>query len=225
MSDGNENGGQSAAPEMIGQDERTLLKKRADMLGIGYSPNIGTDTLRQRVNDFLEGKRQAEESEDPEVNALEAGAELENDTTTEAELQGGTKEKKAKTPTLRQYLYDKQMKLLRLRIQNLDPKKKDLHGEIIAVANKHIGTVRKFVPYGEVTEDGFHVPYIIYKALDRRRFLNIRVTKDRRTGKEIVHQGWAKEFSLEVLPPLTQSEINRLATAQAAAGSIEAMGE
>lgn len=129
--------------------------------------------------------------------------------------------KAGRTPTLRQYLYNEQMKLVRVRIQNLDPKKADLNGEVIAVGNKHLGTVKMFVPYGEVTDDGWHIPYIIYKEMERRRFLSIRTVKDPRTKQPVVKKGWAKEFAIEVLPPLTATELKQLATAQAAAGSIE----
>lgn len=129
--------------------------------------------------------------------------------------------KEGRTPTLRQFLYNEQMKLVRLRIQNLDPKKADLNGEVIAISNKHLGTVKMFVPYGEVTDDGWHVPYIIYKELERRRFLSIRTVKDPKTKQPVVKKGWAKEFALEILPPLTAQEIKQLATAQAAAGSID----
>lgn len=123
--------------------------------------------------------------------------------------------------TLRQYLYNEQMKLVRLRIQNLDPKKADLNGEVIAISNKYLGTVKVFVPYGEVTDDGWHVPYIIYKELERRRFLSIRTVKDPRTKQPVVKKGWAKEFALDILPPLSSTELAQLATAQAAAGSID----
>lgn len=132
-----------------------------------------------------------------------------------------TSTKAGRTPTLRQHLYNEQMKLVRVRIQNLDPKKADLNGEVIAVGNKHLGTVKMFVPYGEVTDDGWHLPYIIYKELERRRFLSIRTVKDPRTKQPVVKKGWAKEFAIEVLPPLTATELKQLATAQAAAGSIE----
>jgi len=126
-----------------------------------------------------------------------------------------------KTPTLRQHLYNEQMKLVRLRIQNLDPKKADLNGEVIAISNKYLGTVKMFVPYGEVTDDGWHVPYIIYKELERRRFLSIRTVKDPRTRQPVVKKGWAKEFALDILEPLSEAELRQLATAQAAAGSID----
>jgi hypothetical protein len=114
------------------------------------------------------------------------------------------------------------MHLVRLRIQNLDPKKKDLPGEILTVANQVLGVVSKFIPYNEVSDGGYHVPYCIYRMMLRRQFQNITVTKNPRTGREQVKYSMAKEFSLEVLPPLTPAEISRLAQAQLAAGSLDA---
>ena len=40
---------------------------------------------------------------------------------------------------------------------DLDPKKKDLPGEVVTFANEYLGTVRVFVPFGEQTEDGWHI--------------------------------------------------------------------
>ena len=110
------------------------------------------------------------------------------------------------------------MRLVRLRITNMDPKKKDLPGEILTVANDYLGTVRKFIPFGEVTDNGYHVPYCLYMMMKERRFLNIRTTK--KNGQIQVSSGWATEFAFEELPPLTQHELDRLAAAQAAAGGI-----
>lgn len=120
--------------------------------------------------------------------------------------------------TLYQKQRNEQLKLVRVRIQNLDPKKADLPGEYITVANRYVGNVRKFVPYGEVTDDGWHIPYIIYKALERRRFLLIRTVKNKVTKQIEVKKSWAKEFSIEILPPLTPAELKQLAISQAAAG-------
>lgn len=115
-------------------------------------------------------------------------------------------------------MHAKQMRQVRVRVTNMDPKKKDLPGEIWTVANEYLGTVRKFVPYGEQTDDGFHIPYCLYRLLDSKRFLHIRDVKDRTTGIVRQDKVWAKEFSLDVLPTLTQGELDRLAAAQAAAG-------
>lgn len=179
-------------------DERALLMQRARMMGLNISNNIGLDTLKQRIQDHLDGNTTKKETpllKDPAIK----------DT--------------GKNKSLRQHLMEDAMKLVRIRITNLDPKKKDLQGEIITVANEYIGTVKKFVPFGEVTDNGYHVPNVIYKALKRRKFLNIRTRKGP-NGQIHVEQNWAQEFAIEVLPPLTAEELQQLATAQLAAGTL-----
>lgn len=217
-----ENLNQEQSDDLQMPSELDLLKQRATLMGIAFSNNIGEETLRQRIAD-----KQAEldaaasgaentgeegdtvQQEQGEVNALEAGASSKEEVTTERPL------------TLREKIRLEQMRLVRVRITCLDPKKKDLPGEILTVANEYLGTVRKFIPFGEVTDDGYHIPYCLYKMLDARKFLNIRTFKDRRTGTIRVESGYVKEFALEVLDPLTPAELAKLATAQKAAGSVE----
>lgn len=191
-------------------DELTLLKERAKVMGIPFSNNISLETLRKRVADKMEGKDEAPEA--PEVNALTGDPEIAQ------AMAAKPLDQKANAIALRKLMLAKQMRLVRVRITNMDPKKKDLPGEIWTVANEYLGTVRKFVPYGEQTDDGFHIPYCLYCLLDSKRFLHIRDVKDRTTGIVRQDKVWAKEFSLDVLPSLTQGELDRLAAAQAAAG-------
>lgn len=188
-------------------DELTFLKERAKVMGIPFSNNISLETLRKRVADKMEGKDEA-----PEVNALTGDPEIAQALATKP------LDPKANAVALRKLMHAKQMRQVRVRITNMDPKKKDLPGEIWTVANEYLGTVRKFVPYGEQTDDGFHIPYCLYRLLDSKRFLHIRDVKDRTTGIVRQDKVWAKEFSLDVLPTLTQGELDRLAAAQAAAG-------
>ena len=188
-------------------DELTLLKERAKVMGIPFSNNISLETLRKRVADKMEGKDEA-----PEVNALTGDPEIAH------AMVAKPLNQKANEVALRKLMYATQMRQVRVRITNMDPKKKDLPGEIWTVANEYLGTVRKFVPYGEQTDDGFHIPYCLYRLLDSKRFLHIRDVKDRTTGIVRQDKVWAKEFSLDVLPTLTQGELDRLAAAQAAAG-------
>lgn len=188
-------------------DELTLLKERAKVMGIPFSNNISLETLRKRVADKMEGKDEA-----PEVNALTGDPEIAQ------AMAAKPLNQKANAVALRKLMYAQQMRQVRVRVTNMDPKKKDLPGEIWTVANEYLGTVRKFVPYGEQTDDGFHIPYCLYRLLDSKRFLHIRDVKDRTTGIVRQDKVWAKEFSLDVLPTLTQAELDRLAAAQAAAG-------
>lgn len=189
-------------------DELTLLKARAKMMGIQHSNNIGIEALKAKIAAHTEPRKEPKDTPPVPVPPARVAAVA----PPTAPTSGPVAQK-----TLRQKLWEENMRLVRLRITNLDPKKKDLPGEIITVANRFIGTVRKYVPYGEVTEEGYHVPYCIYTMLKERRFLNIRITKKR--GQEHIEQNWAPEFALEVLPPLTPAELQKLAIAQKAAGN------
>lgn len=173
--------------------EMDLLKERARKLGVQFSNNIGIDTLKARIQDKLQGSQEKQET--------------------------SSENQKKKNKSFRQKMYEEQMRLVRLRITNLNPNKKDLPGEVFTVANETLGTVRKYIPYGEVTDNGYHVPWIIYQQLKDREFLNIRVRKTSQ-GKEVVETTMAKEFALEVLPNLTKTELQKLAAAQAARGDV-----
>lgn len=204
----NENNDQALSTEgEAAVDELTLLKERAKQMGISFSNNISLETLRKRIADKMEGK------DEPEVNPLAGDSEIAAITAAPKKLDA-----KQNALALRKLMHHEQMKLVRVRITNMDPKKKDLPGEIWTVANEYLGNVRKMIPYGEQTDDGFHIPYCLFRLLQSKRFLHIRTVKDHVTGLERQEKQWVKEFSLDVLPDLTKEELARLAAAQAAAG-------
>lgn len=187
-------------------DEKAMLMQRARIMGITFSNAITVEKLKEKIEEKLK------ESETPAV------------TQTSDEPEEEQEEEAPKNETVMQMrarLRKENLKLIRLRITCLDPKKKDLPGEIFTVSNKVIGTVRKYVPYGEVTDNGWHVPYVIYKMMKRRQFLQIRTVKNANGRGERVEQNYVREFALEVLPPLTEVELAKLAAAQAAAGGVE----
>jgi hypothetical protein len=187
-------------------DEIVILKQRARLMGVTFSNNIGLEALRAKV-------KAAQEAPEKSVVDSPPVSELVDPSLPNV----GTSGKKL---TLREQLNLECLKLIRVRITNLDPKKKDLPGEIFTVGNEVIGTVTKYIPYGEVTDEGYHLPMIIYNNLKERKFLDIRTTKDRKTDKIRVEQRWAQEFAFEVLPQLTPEELERLRLAQAAAGGV-----
>ena len=204
----NENDDQALSTEgEAAVDELTLLKERAKQMGIPFSNNISAETLRKRISDKMEGK------DEPEVNPLTGDSEIAAITSAPQKLDA-----KQNALALRKLMQREQMKLVRVRITNMDPKKKDLPGEIWTVSNEYLGNVRKMIPYGEQTDEGFHIPYCLFRLLQNKRFLQIRTVRDRVTGQERQESQWVKEFSLDVLPDLTKEELARLAAAQAAAG-------
>lgn len=192
-------GNEDTVNDIAMPSELEVLKQRATLMNIQFSNNIGVEALRKKIE-------AAQVKDEPEVEIAE-------------ENPLGETPAPVKKMTLGQKIRQEQLRLVRVRIQNLDPKKKDLPGEIITVANEYMGTVRKFVPFGEATDEGYHIPYCIYEFLKNRRFQNIRVLKGK-NGQPRIEQGWIREFSIEVLPQLTQEELDRLASAQIAAGSL-----
>lgn len=205
--------------------ELELLKERADMMGVTYSNNIGIETLRKRVEDAMAGNPVApEENADPVPSVAELSSALSNEVAAATNAPQAAvnplvqDEPVTKTVSLREHMRLTQMKLIRVRIQNLDPKKANLPGEIFTVANEYLGDVKKFIPFGEVTDNGYHIPYCLYKLLKSRKFLNVRERKGR-DGKIHIETSWVKEFALEILPDLTPQELQQLATAQIAANS------
>lgn len=177
------------------EEELIALKKRADLMGIKYSNNISISTLKERINEHLEGNTVEEE----DVQAMQPKANPEGIT--------------------REEMYNEQMKLVRLRITCMNPDKSDLAGEILTVGNRLLGTVRKFVPYGEATDNGYHVPYILYNFMKDRKYLHKGEKRDSK-GNITISTRWVPEYSLEVLPQLTEKELAKLAASQRARASM-----
>ncbi|WBF79690.1 hypothetical protein F22_0066 [Escherichia phage vB_Eco_F22] len=193
-------GNEDTVNDIAMPSELEVLKQRATLMNIKFSNNISVEKLREKIE-------AAQAKDEPEVKE------------TAVNPLGEKQEAGVKKMTLGQKIRAEQTRLIRVRIQNLDPKKKDLPGEIITVANEYMGTVRKFVPFGEVTDNGYHIPYCIYEFLKERKFINI-TTRKGKNGLPDIRATEAREFSIEVLPPLTEAELAQLAQAQIAAGSL-----
>lgn len=187
-------------------DELTMLKSRAKLMGVAFSNNIGLEALKEKIEEHKQKAVNAEKQVASQTQKNEEKAER-----TVA---------KGKKMNLRTFLQKEKMKLVRLRITNLDPKKKDLPGEILTTGNEFLGTVRKFIPFGEATDNGYHVPYCLYELMRDRKFLSIKTRKGPK-GQTIVEQQMVREFALEILPPLTDEERARLSAAQLASGGVE----
>lgn len=193
-------GNEDTVNDIAMPSELEVLKQRATLMNIKFSNNISVGKLREKIE-------AAQAKDEPEVKEAAVNP------------LGEKQEAGVKKMTLGQKIRAEQTRLIRVRIQNLDPKKKDLPGEIITVANEYMGTVRKFVPFGEVTDNGYHIPYCIYEFLKERKFINI-TTRKGKNGLPDIRATEAREFSIEVLPPLTEAELAQLAQAQIAAGSM-----
>lgn len=187
--------------------ELDMLRERCKLMGITYSNNAGPDTLRKKIEDKMSAP-----TPEPET---EAAAPVANP------LSEVPLAKQGKKMTLRQYLLAKATRLVRLRITNMDPKKADLPGEIFTVSNEYLGDIKKYVPFGEATDGGYHVPYCIYELLKTRQFLQIKTRTHPVTKQIETSTRYVREFALEVLPDLTPTQLKELAMEQNASGRLD----
>ena len=118
----------------------------------------------------------------------------------------------------RMKLRNEAAKLVRIRVTCMNPNKKEWDGEFITAGNAVVGSFTKFIPFN--ADEGWHVPHIIYEQLRDREcqvFVTVRDSKGNATRKGKL----IREFSIEILPPLTPEELKDLAQRQAMAHSID----
>lgn len=185
------------------REERKALRAQLLKLGINSSPNASVHTLRAKL-------AEAQSQTDPKEDVVAESPVTPSPTPSPSQTKADSLEK-AKKDALR---------LIRVRIQNVNPAKADLHGEIFTFANEVIGKVSKYIPYDEAGES-YHVPNCIYKMLKSKKFLNVKTYTDKATGKIQINQSWVDEFALEELPPLTPKELHDLALKQKAQNIVE----
>lgn len=175
------------------EDELTTLKARADQIGLKYHPNIGVETLRERLNEAL--TTPAKPAESAPVNS-----------------EGMTENER------RLALKREALKLVRVRVTCMNPNKREWEGEIFTTGNATIGTIRRMVPF----EREFHVEQMIYNMLKDRKCQTFYTVNGPR-GNKIRKGKLINEFAIEVLPQLTEQELKELAQRQAmAAGQADA---
>lgn len=174
-------------------EERDMLRERAAQLGLKISPNAGVDSLRKKIAEALSDP--VEKEPEPIV---------------------AHKTKAQAAAELRAQLRAEALALVRCHIANLDPAKNNWPGEYITVQNNFTGAYTKYIPFGEAAQE-YHLPKMIYDELVSRKFQQKRITKNA-AGHENVTTRLVPEYSVTILPPLTEDELEDLKTAQAASG-------
>lgn len=174
------------------QNERESLEARARILNIQYHPNLSTEKLRERVNAAMTNAQSEEPNSDRPV-------------------------KDESDAMRRSRLKKKAGRMIRVRIHCNDPAKKDWPGEYITVGNNAVGTYRKYVPYNQ--DEPYHLPEIIVNALREKR-VQVFATKKSKAGFPVRESKSIAAYTIEVVTPLTQEELNALAASQAARNAL-----
>ena len=110
------------------------------------------------------------------------------------------------------------LRLIRIRLQCMNPAKKEWEGEIISVGNSVVGTVKKYIPFN--ADEGWHVPKMLFDYLNEKQCQVFVTVKDSR-GNNIRKGKLIKEFAIDVLPPLTPAELQEMARRQALGRSVD----
>lgn len=188
-------------------DELSLLKQRADIMGIVYHPNIGTDKLKAKIQEKL----------DTPINKPTPVSKEEFETIQAAEVADVFTQEKALTPTqIAMNLRKECLKLVRIRVTNMNPLNANRKGDIFSVGNSQIGFIKKFVPYN--SDVGYHVPQILLTQMQSKKFMTHYEVKV--GNKTVKRHRLIPELAIEILPPLTTQELQELKQRQLMAGGL-----
>ena len=188
------------AIDSVQPDELTSLKERADVMGISYHPNIGIKTLKAKIDDKMNPPKETDNLPYAEqantIVAAEKAAKF-------------THNPGARKPTIQDLAAARKkaaLRLVRIRVTNMNPVKGNLRGEILSVGNAELGMIKKFIPYN--AEQGWHVPQILLTQLQSKKFMSHYEVKI--GNKRVKRNKLVPEYAIEILPALTAKELEEL---------------
>lgn len=198
---------QDQSTEVPSQDEDkeleqaalTALKARADLLNVKYHPSISAEKLREKI------AAKAQEEETAEVAAIQKNIAVSENPVVESAAQKRKRVKEEATA------------LVRVNIACNNPLKREWQGEIFSVGNAVVPTEKKYVPFGVE----WHIPKIMLNMIQAREFQFFK-TETTKHGVTVRRPSIRKEFNVEILPPLTQDELDELERRQAMAAGATA---
>lgn len=230
----NINMSQMTAEEVIESVETATsidpLRVLAKDLNVPFSGNTGIETLRGKLVTHLQNYVQGNPEHIQEFDEPDLNAGFDED-----EIQVNVPVPKKPVLNLmkmdpttiediglrRQVIRAQALRLVRVKITNLDPNDSPINGAIISLQNKYTGKVAKYIPFGDESANGYHIPWMMYEHLKQWKFPLRKEQKGGRFGVKTYKTIMAPKFSVEILPALTMDELKALADHQRAAQSID----
>ena len=172
------------------------LKKQADRLGVAYKSNTSIATLQKAISEKLNEPVGGEDSPEPEATEV--------------------KITKPKGKTADDY-YNEAMKLVRVIITPMESTKAtNLESELFCAGNGVVGTVKRTIPFGEE----WHVEQILLNSIKEKKY-QMFMSKKNAQGAVITTAKLVPAYSISILDPLTQEELDNLAEMQIRTRSLE----
>ena len=196
----NDNQSTDEAPQ---QTELEAIRLRATTMGITYHHLSGVDKIQEQIDKHL----------DSQDNTAPPATFDGPDITDPVDVTP-TPVKKVNPNVAAK---NRAMEMIRIRATNMNPAKKEWEGEIITAGNGVVGSVRKYVHFNAE----WHVPRIILNVLQDRKCQIFRQEKIPGSIKTKRVGALQNEFAIEILPQLTQEELNDLAQRQAMASGTQ----
>lgn len=203
-------------------DNLPEARDAAEAMGLKFSGNTGLDTLKAKMLASLEGPEDSdplgdnEPMEEIQIAKKPAGGKL-----SIAQLMKMDANKEEDPMIRRRIVRAKALRLSRVRIVNMDPTDAAVPGMLLSVQNKYTGKVQKYIPFGEESENGYHVPEILLDWLRAQTYALRKEIKGGKIGIKQYKTTQVKKFTIEILDPLTKDELAAMALRQAAAGAID----
>lgn len=181
--------------QIVEPTELEVLKKRADQMGIAYHPSIGVDALRDKVKAHLTVQ-----------NTQQVNVTVQTEFKPTAEALNFSVEQN------NNYIRRQALRLVRVQITCMNPNKKEWEGEMFMVQND-ILTAKRYVPFNVP----WHVEQCLLDMIQDRKCQIFRSFKQE-NGAKTQKPAYISEFSVTVLPALTEEELDELRKAQALRG-------
>ena len=207
MSDQTENQG-------TGSDLESL-KAQAAELKIKHHPAMGAEKLQKLVDKHM-ASLEPKQVNAPPVEHLTVSeiTELQELRKLKAEIDAKAKAVPVETKSQKEKrIIREASKLIRIRVANMNPNKRDWEGEVYTVANA-ICSFKKYVPFNN--DEGWHVPQMILNHMVERK-CQVFYSKTDARGNKTRHGKLIDELNIEIMDPLTVSELKELAQRQAMA--------
>lgn len=208
------------------------LRKLAKDMNVPFSGNTGLETLRNKLSEHLNkfvtsNPINPSEFDEPDLRGYSKDEE-------EIQVNKPVRVQKPKIDLLtvdpstiedlslrREAIRAQALRLVRVKIQNLDPNDAAVTGAIISLQNKYTGKVSKLIPFGSETENGYHIPWMMYEHLKQWKFPLRKEVRGGRFGVKTYKTVMTNKFNVEILPPLSMTELTELKNLQRASQSID----
>ena len=216
-------------------ENKDTLRSMCIKLDLSFSGNSGISTLREKVVQALEARTKSEQTPEARAAVMEevmASMGVVEETpvsilglpanilmTMDPTVKGLSEAERGAIVEARN------MRLRRVRVTNLDPADAELDGVLKFAINKYIGSIGRFVPFGEENEYGWHVEEIILESLRTETYCQrVKNRSGSKFGIKKYKTAQLPKYNIEYLDDLTQEELDLLAKDQLARGAIDQAG-